>query len=194
MATLPAQSREGGAGHYQRRRAELAAAQSAPEPSPGGREHRRARAGAGVWASEPRGGGPEKAVDRSAYRARTPAVSVSSRRIPVSTGGRVSASRQAWWLHWSLSPDPGCAHPAAPSQAHRWLRGGRGCPRPRKELANSVPGRDFRAPVSPSPTALASGFGWRARRGALPFPTHPQRIQRDAGRAPPQATSQILAH
>lgn len=53
-------------------------------------------------------------------------------------GGRASASSQAWWLLWSLSPDPGCAHPAAAPQAHRWLRGGHGCLRPRKELANSL--------------------------------------------------------
>lgn len=181
--------REGpaGAGQHQRRRAALAEAQSPPEPSPGRRERRRARAGAGDRASDQGGGGPEKAADRSGGSRSGPPRRVRvllavpgkcGRPSPRQCPGSVAAV--------VVVPGSGCAHPAAAPQAHRWLRGGRGCPRPRKELANSLrSGAQFPSPCFPDADCprFRLGGGWRGGAGPavgvdlqrdapLPQPTH----------------------
>lgn len=129
------------------------------------------------------GAGPERAVQRHADRARTLAVRASLWRIPVSAGGRAAAGRLACWPLCSLSPD--CAQPAAAPQAHRWLRGGRGCPRPREELANSL---RFRARF-PSPRfsqhsrpCFRRGVEGAQRGAPLPHPP-----TKDSGRCGPGA-------
>lgn len=105
-------------------------------------------------------------------------------RILVSTGGRVPTNRQAWWPQWSLSLDPSYAHPTSVRQAHRWLGGGRGCPRPLKELADTLrsvarfPSPCFFHPNRPCFRLEVGGLeqglpSWETRRGAFFFPTHP---------------------
>lgn len=135
------------AGQHRRRRAGLAAAQSPPEPSPGRSERRLATAGARDRASEQGGGGPEKAADPSGGPRSGPAACASSWRIPVSAGGRVPASLQAWWPQRSLSPEPVARIPPL----HHSRTGGSavdvGTPGPGKELVNSLrSGTRFGAP------------------------------------------------
>lgn len=126
---------------------------------------------------------------------RTGAQSVSP-GIPVSAGDRASASRQAWWPPRSsvVVPHPGCARPGAvPPPPHRWLRGGRGRPRPRQELAKSLRSRrGSRASAAPTYRPCFGLAVGSAPRGA-PLPHPPLTVRGDVGQAPPRAAAQLLA-
>lgn len=125
-------------------------------------------------------------MHRNADRARTLAARASSWRIPVSAGGRAAAGRPACWRLCSLAPDPGCAQPAAAPQAHRWLHGGRGCPRPREELANSLRFRArFSSPGFSPHTRPCFRRGVEGAQRGAPLPHPPTQ---DSGRCGPGAS------
>lgn len=103
-------------------------------------------------------------------------------------------------------PGSGCAPAAAAPQAHRWLGGGRGCPRPRKELANSLrSGAQFPSPCLQHVNCRCFRLGGGGRGGAgpavgvdlaegrSPSPTHPQTIRGDVGQASSQAPSPLAS-
>lgn len=193
-ARWPRCGRGGGSGEGGRGRAVRGAARGArggsvaSGPSPDGR----ARAGAGERASKRGGAGPGKE-------------GCAPKRVPRSHPRRLRVLQAHPSKYWRPSP----SLPAARLGGRIQIRGRA----PRRSVAGSqvaprgtwvpqapqgvrqlrsrvrLPSPRFSLPSRPCLRRWVEG----ARRGALPLATHPQRVRGDAGQAPPQATSQILA-